>query len=73
MNYLYNLKLDQFRSNESTIPIQYFFKKFEIEKNRKTCKKVEEIINNATKENVKEVKYTYSNRYFMTLVILIFF
>ena len=44
MNYLYNLKLDQFRSNESTIPIQYFFKKFEIEKNRKTCKKVEEII-----------------------------
>ena len=34
-------------------------------------KKVEEIINNATKENVKEVKYTYSNRYFMTLVFVI--
>ena len=33
--------------------------------------KVEEIINNATKENVKEVKYTYSNRYFMTLVFVI--
>lgn len=44
MNYLYNLKLDQFRSNQSTIPIEYFFKKFELEKNRKTCKKVEEII-----------------------------
>ena len=34
-------------------------------------KKVEEIINNAIKENVKEVKYTYSNRYFMTLVFVI--
>lgn len=55
MNYLYNLKLDQFRSNESTIPIQYFFKKFEIEKNRKTCKKVEEIIE------------MYMNKYYSTL------
>lgn len=44
MNYLYNLKLDQFRSNQSTIPVEYFFQKFKIEKNRKTCKKVEEII-----------------------------
>jgi len=44
MNYLYNLKLDQFRSNQSTIPIEYFFKKFKLEKNRKTCKKVEDII-----------------------------
>ena len=44
MNYLYNLKLDQFRSNQSTIPIQYFFNKYELEKNRKTCKRVESII-----------------------------
>ena len=44
MNYLYNLKLDQFRSSQPTIPIEYFFKKYEIEKNRKTCKKVEELI-----------------------------
>lgn len=44
MNYLYNLKLDQFRSNQSTIPVEYFFKKFKLEKNRKTCKKVEDII-----------------------------
>ena len=55
MNYLYNLKLEQFRSNESTIPIQYFFKKFEIEKNRKTCKKVEEIIE------------MYMNKYYSTI------
>lgn len=44
MNYLYNLKLDQFRSNQFTIPVEYFFKKFKLEKNRKTCKKVEDII-----------------------------
>lgn len=44
MNYLYNLKLNQFRSEQSTIPIEYFFQKFKLEKNRKTCKKVEEII-----------------------------
>ena len=44
MNYLYNLKLDQFRSNQSTIPVEYFFKKFKLEKSRKTCKKVEDII-----------------------------
>ena len=41
MNYLYNLKLDQFRSNQSTIPVEYFFQKFKLEKNRKTCKKVD--------------------------------
>ena len=44
MNYLYNLKLDRFRSTQSTIPIEYFFKKYNIEKNRKTCKKVEDLI-----------------------------
>ena len=46
MNYLYNLKLDQFRSSLSTLPMDYFFKKYELEKNRKTCKKVEELIEN---------------------------
>lgn len=46
MNYLYNLKLDQFRSSLSTLPMDHFFKKYELEKNRKTCKKVEELIEN---------------------------
>ena len=44
MNYLYDLKLDQFRSALSTIPIEKFLVKFPLEKNRKTCKKVEELI-----------------------------
>jgi hypothetical protein len=33
--------------------------------------KVDEIINSGITETVKEVKYTYSNRYFMTLVLVI--
>lgn len=44
MNYLYNLKLDQFRSNQSTIPIEYFLKKEPLHIDRRTCKKVEDII-----------------------------
>ena len=40
MNYLYNLKLDQFRSNESTIPIQYFFINFLYQIKLKKLKKL---------------------------------
>lgn len=58
MNYLYNLKLDQFRSNQSTIPIEYFLRKEPLHIDRRTCKKVEDIIYeyslkfyNSTKDN----------------------
>lgn len=44
MNYLYDLKINRIVDSSSTIPISYFFKKFELEKDRKTCKAVEEII-----------------------------
>ena len=44
MNELYDLDLNKFRNNTSTLPMEYFFKKFPLEKNRKTCKKVEELI-----------------------------
>lgn len=44
MSYLYNLKLDQFRSKQSTIPIQCFIKKEPLHINRKTCKRVEDLI-----------------------------
>jgi hypothetical protein len=57
MNYLYNLKLDQFRSDKSSIQIEHFFRKFELEKNRKTCKKVEEIIENY----INKCAINYSN------------
>lgn len=65
MNYLYNLKLDQFRSSQSTIPIEYFFKKYEIEKNRKTCKKVEEIIETYISKFYSEYTSDGDDSYFL--------
>lgn len=44
MNCLYNLELNKFRHDSKTLPISHFFKKYELEKNRKTCKRVEELI-----------------------------
>lgn len=44
MNYLYDLELDKFHSKEPSIPMEYFFQKYELDINRKTCKKVEELI-----------------------------
>lgn len=44
MNYIYNLNLANFRSQESTIPISYFFKKYPLETTRRTSKRVEELI-----------------------------
>lgn len=46
MNYLYNLELNKFRHDTTTLPMSYFFKKFELEKNRKSCRKVEDLITN---------------------------
>ena len=44
MNYLMNLKFESFRSNESTLPMSYFFEKFELQEDRRKCRKVEELI-----------------------------
>lgn len=44
MNYLYNLKLDQFRSELPTLPMETFFIKYPIENDRRTCRKVEELV-----------------------------
>ena len=44
MNYLMDLKFDNFRSNESTLPMEYFFEKFELQEDRRRCRKVEEMI-----------------------------
>lgn len=44
MNYLMNLKFENFRSNESTLPMSHFFNKYELETNRRQSKKVEELI-----------------------------
>lgn len=44
MNYLYNLKLDQFKSAASTLPMDYFFKKYDLNLDRRVCKKVEAML-----------------------------
>lgn len=44
VNYLCEMKFENSRSEESTLPMDYFFKKFEMKKNRRKSKKVEELI-----------------------------
>lgn len=44
MNYLAEMKIPSYRSNESTLPMDYFFQNFELKENRKTSKRVEELI-----------------------------
>ena len=45
MNKLYDLELDKFRSETNVLPMSDFFTKYELEKNVRTCRKVEDIIN----------------------------
>lgn len=44
MNCLYALELNKFRSRTSTLPMSCFFQKFELERDRRTSKRVEEFI-----------------------------
>ena len=46
MNYLYNLDIEKFRNNSSTLPMSYFFLQHPLEKDKKQCRKVEELISN---------------------------
>lgn len=44
MNYLYNLKLQDFRNSDSTLPMEYFFIKYKTELDKRICKSVEELL-----------------------------
>ena len=44
MNYMYDLKLDQFRCDTPTIEMEQFFIKHPLENDKRTCRKVEELI-----------------------------
>ena len=44
MNYLYNLKFKQIKPKTPTLPMDYFFRKYELNINRKTCKRAEDLI-----------------------------
>ena len=51
MNYLYNLKLDQFRSNQSTIPIKYFIVNQPLDIDKRICKRTEKLITDFSMKN----------------------
>lgn len=44
MNYLCELEFEDSRSKEETLPMEYFFKKFDLKENRRKSKKVENLI-----------------------------
>ena len=44
MNYLMDLKFEHFKSVDNTLPMSYFFQKFELTEDRRKCRKVEELI-----------------------------
>lgn len=44
MNYLYDLDLTKYRNITPTLPMSDFFQRYPLEKDKKTCKKVEELI-----------------------------
>lgn len=44
MNYMFDLKLDQFKPDTPTLEMDQFFIKHPIENDRRTCRKVEELI-----------------------------
>lgn len=45
MNYLCDLKFENYRNESATLPMSYYFQKFKLDINRKTSKKVEDFIN----------------------------
>ena len=44
MNYLADISFERVRNSESTLPMDYFFNKYDLETNRRQSKKVEELI-----------------------------
>lgn len=58
MNYIFNIKTKKFRDNFTTIPMNHFFVKYELEEQRRKSKKVEELIQ---KYALKLYKYTTGN------------
>lgn len=44
MNYLYSVDPKQYKSEYSTLPMSYYFQKYQLEDSRRKCKKVEDLI-----------------------------
>lgn len=54
MNYLCNLNFDKYKSASATLPMSHFFKKHPLDVNRRTCKRVEELIGKYSLELYKQ-------------------
>ena len=64
MNYLMDLKFTNARSNESTLPMSYFFEKFDLTEDRRKCRKVEELIEKYSIDLfIYNVKYSFDDEY----------
>ena len=64
MNYLMDLKFANTRSNESTLPMSYFFEKFDLTEDRRKCRKVEELIEKYSIDLfIYNVKYSFDDEY----------
>lgn len=57
MNRLMNIKPNTYRSTESTLPMDYFFKDFKLEKSRKKSKKIEELIEKYSLKLLNTTRY----------------
>lgn len=77
MNYLYNLKLDQFRADTPTVEMSEYFVKYPLENDRRTCRKVEDLISRFSsilcEYNIKSQKWHMNldnwDRYEQTLLL----
>ncbi len=65
MNYLYNIEITKFRDTSPTLPMSYFFIQHSLEKDKKQCKKVEELIGNYSlgllENQIDDSPYEYSH------------
>lgn len=58
MNCLFKIPIKEYKPNDKTLPMDYFFNKFELDKDRRKCKKVEEFI-----EKYSLDLYKYQKKY----------
>lgn len=67
MNYLVNLNLSEFHNQDSSLPMSYFFNKYKLKNNIRTCRKVEDLISKFSLQLYEyNINYTHDNEdYFL--------
>lgn len=68
MNYLYNLELPEFHNKDATLPMSYFFNKYEMKNNIRTCRKVEDLISKySLRLHIYNTDYTHDDNEYLLL------